>query len=310
MSFRGTKQLLRSLEQLNLERIELAESEEYLNGQRVNNLRQALPLHLPSFLVRHYKNKVVRKKVMAISNFKRKEDVFYADPENEGLSGVAYACITSGYDRPKEPLYQDPNLKYVLYTDAKIESSSVWETRPIEKMEIKEGNNFVNRYFKFHPFELFEGYDFSIYVDGNVQLISDTSALFAVAKGAKTGIAMHKHAYMDCLYKNALWCEYNNRGNLEAMKKQTEKYRAEGFPEEYGLLEATIIVVDLHNPNARKIMTDWWDEFVDSQSGRDQISLPYVLWKDGFSIDDIGCLGNDEYHNPKFRIYGHNGKLF
>lgn len=305
-----TKQYLHSLEQLNLEIIELMESKEYISGKKLSNLRRAFPNHLLRFLINHCKNKSIKNKVKKISAPISKQDVFYADPVNKGLSGVVYTCITKGYDKPKEPLYADPNLDYVIFSDKRNDSDSVWNYRDISKMKIEEGNNAVNRYYKFHPFEFFENYDFSIYIDGNVQLISDTSALLAVAKNSKTGIAMHRHATMDCLYNNMLWCLYNHRGDPKALKRQVDKYRAENFPPHYGLLEATIIVVDLKNEIAKKIMDAWWNEFVSTKSGRDQISLPYVLWKAGFTVDDIGCLGNDEYHNPKFRIYGHEGKLF
>ena len=37
---------------------------------------------------------------------------------------------------------------------------------------------------------------------------------------------------------------------------------------------------------------------------------PYILWKEGYHIEDIGCLGNDEYRNPKFRINAHRGKTY
>lgn len=304
------KQLLLSLEQLNLEIIELLESQEYINGKKLGNLVHAFPRHLLKFLIKHMKNRNIKNKVNKITHPLRKEDIYYADPVTEGYCGVAYTCITDGYDKPKEPLYVDPNIDYVLFSDKQYGTDSVWDCRPIRDIEVEKSSNYANRFFKLHPFEFFGEYDFSIYIDGNVQLISDTSALFAVARNSKTGIAMHRHSTMNCLYDNALWCEYNHRGNIEAIKKQVKKYQDEGFPKNYGLLEATIIIVDLHNETAKKIMSDWWQEFISTEGGRDQISLPYILWRNGYSIDDIGCLGNDEYHNPKFRIFGHEGKLF
>ena len=80
-----------------------------------------------------------------------------------------------------------------------------------------------------------------------------------------------------------------------------EKYEKEGFPHNFGLCEASIIVVDLDNPNSKKLMNDWWNELLNSGSGRDQIALPYVIWKNGMRMDDIGWLGDDLFANPKFR---------
>ena len=36
-------------------------------------------------------------------------------------------------------------------------------------------------------------------------------------------------------------------------------------------------------------MEDWWKE-IEKYSNRDQVSLPYVLWKNGYQIGDVGTL--------------------
>lgn len=308
------QEALKALERMNLEYLYFRESDDYINSIRLSKLIDKNPINVLKYIKNHINNKEVKKKVDAISFKINREDVFFADPAPLGLTGVAYSCITGTYDKPKEPYYKDPHLTYMMFTD-KIEhidkkNTSIWELKPVYCEGLSGGKNYINRYYKFHPFELFQGYNYSIYLDGNVQIISDVSKLFSIARDSKTGIAMHKHAHMNCIYKNALWCEYNGRGNIDLIHKQVEKYKREGFPDNFGLLEATIIVVDLHNQNAKNLMNQWWTEFIDCGSGRDQISLPYILWKNGFTVDDVGILGNDEYHNPKFRIYEHQGKLF
>ena len=61
--------------------------------------------------------------------------------------------------------------------------------------------------------------------------------------------------------------------------------------------------------NARKedcpLLEKWWNEFYMSESLRDQLSLPYVLWKNGYSIDQVGTLGNNVYDNTKLQITPH-----
>ena len=139
-------------------------------------------------------------------------------------------------------------------------------------------------------------------MDGNVQVVSDLTALTEIAKCSKIGIAMHKHPARKCAYVEAQVCIASKRGNADAIKKQMERYRKEGFPENFGFCEATVIATDLRNPNAKQIMECWWNEFCNTGSGRDQLSFPYVLWKNGFSINDVGLLGNNILFNPKFRI--------
>jgi hypothetical protein len=47
-------------------------------------------------------------------------------------------------------------------------------------------------------------------------------------------------------------------------------------------------------------MEEWWKEFIE-YSKRDQISLPYVLWKNGIKINDVNELGKDLSTNYAFQ---------
>lgn len=305
----------KALEQVNAEYLKMKnqETEEYVLGRRLLNLKKNFPFHFVRWLKRVLRNRDIKKKSESISTRVKDEDLYYASPkEVSDVKGVVYTCITSGYDDPYEPIYKSEDLQYILFTDKQCMSkTSKWKYCSLGDMVVEKDSNKVNRFFKFHPFDLFEGkYDYSIYIDGNVQTVSDVAPLYSVAKDSKLGIAMHRHATRSCAYKDALWCKYNNRGNQRAIIKQLQDYRAEGFPENFGLCEATIIVVDLHNETAKLLLSKWWKEFCRSESGRDQISFPYILWKEGYNIEDVGDLGNDEYRNPKFRINEHKGKAF
>jgi hypothetical protein len=69
--------------------------------------------------------------------------------------------------------------------------------------------------------------------------------------------------------------------------------------------EANLIVTDLKNENAIRLLDEWWNEFVRSETMRDQLVWPYVLWKNGFTLNDVGCLGDDIYKNYKLEIVRH-----
>jgi len=82
-------------------------------------------------------------------------------------------------------------------------------------------------------------------------------------------------------------------------------YKQESFPFHYGMLEANVIVCDLKNKVAKKVMNDWWDDFVQKESYRDQLSLPYVLWKNHIIPEEIGTLGSNVYENYAINIEKH-----
>lgn len=305
-------ELIRALEKVNSEYIDIKNTEtpEYVLGRRIKHFKESFPLHTLQW-VRNYKESKRRRELSeAVSSHVSSEDFYYAHPEPAlDKKGVVYTCITGGYDDPYEPIYKSDYLDYVLFTDKNEGKKSCWRYELIDNnIEDLKGNK-ANRYYKFHPFEIFsQQYDYSIYIDGNVQTVSDITSLYRVAKESPLGIAMHRHATRNCLYKDELWCEYNGRGNIERLRTQVQQYKNDGFPENFGLCEGTIIVTDLKNEKAPEIYQNWWNEFCRSESGRDQISFPYVLWKMGYHIQDIGDLGNDEYRNPKFRISAHTGK--
>ncbi|MBQ1551238.1 MAG: DUF616 domain-containing protein [Bacilli bacterium] len=220
---------------------------------------------------------------------------------------VVYSCIVGNYDSINEPIYFNDNVEYILFSDKDIKSN-FWKVRKIPSKILKLKNKtLINRYIKLHPFELFKDYDYSIYIDGNVKTLSDISG-FVNCINKKTGIAMFKHHSRKCIYIEEKACILQNKGNKNKIIKQIEKYKSENFPTNFGLLEGTIIVSDLKNENAKNLLIDWWNEFYESESLRDQLSLPYVLWKNNYKIDDIGFLGNNIRACPKLLFFSHEDK--
>ena len=52
-----------------------------------------------------------------------------------------------------------------------------------------------------HPDVLFEDYNYSIYIDGNIKVIGDLTAYINLI--SKAGIAVHRHGKRDCVYEEA-----------------------------------------------------------------------------------------------------------
>jgi len=308
----NTTDPIKALERVNGEYIRLKEYEPgYARlGRNLNEFGQAFPFHLFGWASRVLRRRALRKKNRSVSRKVKPEEMYFASPMPvEDKRGAIYTCVTNGYDDPHEPMLSSAQTDYVLFSDRReIAGDSVWQLRSADTAVAEGGVNLTNRYYKFHPHEFFGDYDYAIYIDGNVQVVSDLTGLYRVASGAPTGIAMHRHFARRCISMEVKWCEYNGRGDTEKLCAQAKRYFDEGFPKDFGMCEATVIVTDLRNPNARKLLEAWWEEYLRAEGGRDQIVFPYILWKNGFTIDDVGDLGNDEYHNPKFRIFAHKGK--
>lgn len=297
----STQSEIKTIEILNNEIYELKNSKYYLIGKII-----CFFLHFRIRRgVQYLKSFFLKRKIAKLSS--PKHPFFY----NEGCylsekKGVVYTCVTNNYDCIVSPILKPENVDFILFTDKKNgDFLEDWKEILLGEHIIEQNGNYANRFCKLNPFLFFEGYDFAVYVDGCIQVVSDVRPLFSVAQKSKTGLAMHLHMSRNCAYAEAKICRILKKGDAKKIEEQMNRYRVAGFPEHFGLLEATIIVVDLHNENAKMIMNDWWHEFVTSGSGRDQLSLPYVLWKSGFNISDIGILGSNRSRNPKFRTTSH-----
>lgn len=221
---------------------------------------------------------------------------------------VVYTCVLGQYDLVRDPLIHDNSITYILYTDNVDYYSSylnVWSVRPFPNVigEIKSITQ-MNRYIKMHPYELFAEFDCAVYIDGNVRIVSDIRTIVGNVE-CKTGLAFHRHRQRKCISKEVEVCKLLNKGVKEKLDEQVKHYLKDGYPDDFGMYEATVFCVDLHNSIGKNIFDFWWNEFIKSKSNRDQISLPYSVWKNGYQYNDIGNLGDDLFKDYIFQVSKH-----
>lgn len=302
---------LRALELNNLKHVKNETSlfsSKRMEKLRNSNLRQTIKM---ANNVLKSKRKFIKTKAYNSSEAKENrtpeefERDLVCDPLYYKKRIAVYTCIVGGYDEISDPIVINENIDYFIFSDHTIESE-IWNQKIIPENILELGDNtIINRYLKFHPAELFPDYDFVIYTDGNVQVISDITPLLKYTKN-KLGIAFHAHSYRDSIYDEVeVLTKVVKRGNPDKLMKQITAYRHEGFPDHYGLPEATIIITDLSNHNITSFFNQWWEEFLNSGSFRDQISLPYILWKNGIETNEVTLLGNNLRFSAKFMVATH-----
>ncbi len=301
----NNKKYIKAIEELNKEYLDFTHSNIYLKNNRKRKLKrylrtlsyQRLYLALKAALYNRF-NKPLKKSI----EIKNK-------PKVRKGKKVVYTCIVNNYDKLLEPIIRTPNTDYIVFSnESNIIHDDCWQGRKIDKAIIQKCSNnptLINRYIKMHPHELFPEYDLALYIDGNVRVVSDIEECFSYIND-KTGLAMHQHAKRSDVYEEAKACVKLKKGNKKNIKKLIKKYEKEKFPRNYGLYQASVITIDLKNPTAKNILDEWYEEFVKQNTKRDQLSLPYVLWKNNFNFSDVGILGNNIYQNSKFRIHEHN----
>lgn len=212
---------------------------------------------------------------------------------------AVYTCIVGGYDELQEPLSVSAECDYYVISDKKPERETVFKYLDINQYlpELVTDNTRKNRYCKINAHKIFPQYRYSIYFDGAFRL-NDTITKFVNELPRTRIITICRHEWSG-LYMEAMRVILNGRDSEEVVKKQIERYWLEGMPENFGSVYCGILIREHNNPVCRHLMEDWWEE-VQNFSKRDMISFPYVLWKNGYSIDEVKTIldrleGKSEY---------------
>ena len=201
------------------------------------------------------------------------------------MKKVIYTVITNGYDR----LLNQPRAEgwdYICFSDNEEIKSNFWEIRRIPECLNYLSSVKKNRCIKILPHKYLSEYDFSIYIDGNVSITGDVQAF--VEKNCKESegyMFAGKHPYgRKCIYDEEVVLIKLKKDKKEIMDSQIEGYRKEGFPENLGMTQNSILFRYHNNPECIRLMDCWWSE-VEHKSHRDQLSLFYAKWKTNTKIN-------------------------
>lgn len=210
---------------------------------------------------------------------------------------AVYTCIVGEYDDLKEPLSISPKCDYFVISDKKPTHKTVFQYMDIKNYvpDYIKDNTRKNRYCKINAHKIFPEYRYSVYFDGNIQLSDSIDEL--VESFPETRIIAFCGNFWSSIYREMMSVIQNKRDEKDLIIKQAKKYWLEGMPENFGTVMCGIMIREQNNPKCRAIMEEWWEQ-IDKYSKRDQISLPYVLWKNGYKITDVSTV------TDKFSVKG------
>ena len=191
---------------------------------------------------------------------------------------VIYTCITGEYDQLIEPSFINYDFDYICFTDNQNLKSEVWDIRPLPKET--EGLTQIKkqRYVKINAHKILPEYDLSIWVDGNVSIKSDLNVFIGKVLKEDCSIYVPKHPQRNCIYDEVRPVISMKKDIPENVNPQIERYRKEGFPKGYGLLQSNIMLRKHNDKDCIRLMEDWSNEVING-SHRDQLSFNYCCWK-------------------------------
>jgi len=222
---------------------------------------------------------------------------------------VVYTCITNNYNKLMQPYCIDPEWDYVCFTDCESllrkQRLGVWEIRKIA--EVSRDYSMINRWHKINPHLLFPDYEQSLYVDGNINIIS--SYIYRKANSTTKPLFFPRHFGRNCAYtemEQLMLSPRISEDNKKLLEKQYAVYTLRRFPENYGLTENNVIYRKHHSDVVKQLMKQWWTALCEFSS-RDQASLSYLLWKNDIAISDI-TIPNIRINYKDFWIVKHLGE--
>jgi hypothetical protein len=222
---------------------------------------------------------------------------------------AVYTCIINHYDYLFCPKVFPKDIKFYCFTDQVYHSLKIkgWKLLPLSSPKSISKPNLINRYHKFFPHIVLPETDYSVYIDGNIRVISDITPLLKqfINSGATLGVC--KHPQRKTIREEIDACINRNKvSDPELLFKEYEYYLSQGFEDIIDLTENNVILRK-HNDEMKRVMEIWWSQ-LNNYSQRDQISLPYVRWKTGVKTKVFNFNARQE--NPYFWLYPHTKNAF
>jgi len=230
---------------------------------------------------------------------------------------IVYTALFGGSDRLwSAPPVSTSGVKYVVFTEKPRREVGLWTysfslERPTvlggtedvsptscswEQRIVKapQGNRKTARYYKVMAHKVLREADISIWVDANVRLL--VSPAEVVSRWAsRRDLVVFKHPVRGCLFDEVEACVRLGKGNKARILAQAKTYKKAKMPRRWGLA-STRCLVRKHTSRIAKLNEAWWKEIC-KYSLRDQISLPFVCWRDGVQWEMIpkGVRGNKDF---------------
>lgn len=212
-----------------------------------------------------------------------------------------YSCVTGGYDTcPPNVAARDSFDDCVLFADNISMQSSAWKLSALRSPDTLIRGDLINRYHKFFAESLFPDADISIYIDGNIEVLQSLHPLVDQFASSNAVFGCLIHPQRKYLLDELRACKRLGKFKYDdemRVDSQLSSYMQDGFPFDFPLYSAGVLFRRHGLSSAlNEAMSMWWQQ-INQYTCRDQLSLPYVLWKSKLSYMAFDL---DIFENPYF----------
>lgn len=195
-------------------------------------------------------------------------------------------------------------MDFICFTDnPQLEfQSGNWQIRQIPSELTGLTKVKQQRVIKVCPSKYLKEYDASLWIDGNVTIMSDIWKFVSGYNLQEIPIWTKKHPSRRCIYDEANAVLRLKKDSRQAVGPQMTKYHVENFPRNFGLHETSVIL--RRHCMEEEIFGNRWAKEILDHSHRDQLSFDYCRWKLNQKVGllKIGNLTKD--HNFRWRKHG------
>lgn len=219
---------------------------------------------------------------------------------------AVYTCIIGGYDELLQPRVPDPEFDYICFVgkgEKTADRVGVWQIR---EFDCGPGDpSLRSRYPKMHPHELLPGYDASLWIDGNIEVLDESlwrAVRIKESAGVKySGVA---HPSRTDVFQEARMCFNMHYISLFRLLRVWVWQYLQGMRRGSALMENNIIF-RLHNdPDIVALDLMWW-KCLTSVARRDQLSLMPCLRRCGIPRDYLLPRAQNSRNHPGLRYLPH-----
>lgn len=211
---------------------------------------------------------------------------------------AVYTAIAGGYDDLK-PHPDIPGVDFIAWTDG--QSAEGWEVRPLDAQGTEHPRD-AAKFYKVFPHVVLPDHDFTIWIDGSHEILSESFVFDCMAATMAAGIAVYGHPWRQCIYDEAEASLVLPKYRELPIAEQVASYRAEGHPEGWGLY-ALGTIARAKTPEVAALMSAWWDE-LRRWTYQDQLSFPVVCRRQRIRPDVFPC--HQVFGNTWTAIHPHN----
>lgn len=213
---------------------------------------------------------------------------------------AVYTSIFGKKDILKDPLNFSLNseIEYYCFTDQNDFNNSIYNI--IKCSPLREDYSKTSKHYKILGYTYLPNFEYLVYHDGNLQL--DHSKIPNLVNTSNDSfLSSFEHPYRNCFYEEAKMCIKRNKDSNFEILKQVITYSFFGMPKSNGLNENSILVINIKKLGNSSFLKKWWKE-VERFSRRDQLSLPYLIWKEK---NQIGLLKGNRKENEYSIFHEH-----